>query len=288
VVDELVEATVTEGAQSRHARDLRDAREDAGYGLAPWNPRFDTGMVEARRLFAELLGTFFLVLTGAGSAVVGARTATDMGRAAQVTAPGLMVMALILFMGRVSGAHLNPAVTIGFTARGDFPWRRVPGYVAAQLAGAALACLFLRAVLGRVGMLGATEPGSGISDFQGFLVELVLTIGLMSVILGTASSAQNVGPLAALAVGGYIVVAGLWSSPVTGASMNPARSFGSDLLLGDFSHYAIYVAGPTAGALVAVGIAYTLRGAGDDAGGRRAAQGEDDGSGSTQGGSRRP
>jgi glycerol uptake facilitator-like aquaporin len=207
------------GRASTHG--LRDERGEDPYLPAPWNPRFDAGLVEARRLFAELLGTFFLVLTGAGSAVVGARTATDMGRAAQVAAPGLMVMAIILSMGRVSGAHLNPAVTIGFTARGDFPWRRVPGYIAAQMVGAVLACLFLAEVLGRIGMVGATEPGSGISDLQAFSFELVLTVGLMSVILGTASSAQSVGPLAALAVGGYIALAGLWSSPVTGASMNP-------------------------------------------------------------------
>jgi aquaporin Z len=262
------------GRASTHG--LRDERGEDPYLPAPWNPRFDAGLVEARRLFAELLGTFFLVLTGAGSAVVGARTATDMGRAAQVAAPGLMVMAIILSMGRVSGAHLNPAVTIGFTARGDFPWRRVPGYIAAQMVGAVLACLFLAEVLGRIGMLGATEPGSGISDLQAFSFELVLTVGLMSVILGTASSAQSVGPLAALAVGGYIALAGLWSSPVTGASMNPARSFAPDLLLRDFSHYLVYLAGPIAGALVAVAIAYALRGAGGDEGGRRAAQGNNE------------
>ena len=244
-----------------------------GHVPTPWNPGFDGVIVEGRRLFAELIGTFFLVLVGAGSAVVGVKTHTDMGRAAQVTAPALMVMAIILFMGRVSGAHLNPAVTIGFTARGDFPWRRVPGYIVAQLVGATLACLFLWAVLGKLGMLGATEPGPGISDQQAVLIEFILTVGLMGVILGTASSAQNVGPLAALAVGGYIALAGLWSSPVSGASMNPARSFGPDLAVGDFAHFWVYLAGPVAGALLAVAIAYVLRGPGGDPGGLGAAQG---------------
>ncbi len=240
---------------------------------APWRKEFDAPGVELRRLFSELLGTYFLVIVGAGSAVVGAKVNTDMGRAAQVTAPALMVMAIILFMGRVSGAHLNPAVTLGFYLRGDFPWRRVPGYIVAQLVGATLACLTLWAILGKLGMLGATEPGPGISDWQAMLFELILTVGLFSVISGTASAAQNVGPLSALAVGGYIALAGLWSSPISGASMNPARSFGPDLALGDFSHYWVYVVGPLGGVLIAAGIAYVLRGRGGDVGGVAAAQG---------------
>jgi aquaporin Z len=234
---------------------------------------FDDPQREWRRLFAEALGTFFLVLAGAGAAVVAAKSNGAIGRSAAVTAPGLMVMAIILFMGAVSGAHLNPAVTLAFSARGDFPWRRVPGYVLMQLAGATLACLFLWAVLGKVGSLGATEPGVGIHAWQAMLIELVLTAGLVSVILGTASSAQNVGALSALAVGGYIVLAGLWSSPVSGASMNPARSFGPDLANGDFSNYWVYVVGPVAGAAAAVGIAQILRGRGGDVGGIRAARG---------------
>ena len=105
----------------------------------------------------------------------------------------------------------------------------MPGYIIVQLVGATLACLFLWAVLGKVGDLGATEPGPGIDDWQAMLIELVLTVGLVSTILGTASGAQNVGALSAVAVGGYIILAGLWSSPISGASMNPARSFGPDL-----------------------------------------------------------
>jgi aquaporin Z len=240
---------------------------------APWSKQFDAPSVELRRLFSELFGTFFLVLVGAGSAVVGAKVNTDMGRAAQVTAPGLMVMAIILFMGRISGAHLNPAVTLGFTFRGDFPWRRVPGYVLAQLVGATLACLFLWAVLGKLGMLGATEPGPGISDWQAMLFEFILTVGLFGTISGTASAAQNIGPLSALAVGGYIALAGLWSSPISGASMNPARSFGPDLANWNFAHFWVYLVGPIAGVLVATGIAYILRGRGGDVGGVAAAQG---------------
>jgi len=184
-----------------------------------------------------------------------------------------MVMAIIMFMGAVSGAHLNPAVTLGFAVRRDFPWRRVPGYIIVQLIAATLACLFLWAVLGKLGMLGATEPGPGVSDWHAMLIELALTVGLVSTILGTASRAQNVGALSAIAVGGYIILAGLWSSPISGASMNPARSFGPDLALTDFSHYWVYVAGPIAGALIAVGFAWVLRGSGGDVGGLAAGQG---------------
>jgi aquaporin Z len=123
---------------------------------------------------------------------------------------------------------------------------------------------------------GATEPGAGIPDWKAMLVELVLTVGLVSTILGTASRAQNVGPLSAVGVGGYIVLAGLWSSPISGASMNTARSFGPDLALGRFAHFWVYLAGPLAGALVAVGIAWLLRGPGGDTGGVAAARGSQD------------
>ena len=176
--------------------------------------------------------------------------------AAAVVAPGLMVMAIILFMGGISGAHLNPAVSLAFALRGDFPWKRVPGYIVVQLVAATLACLFLDAVFGNIQHLGATLPGAGYENWQAFLMEIVLTLGLVSVILGTASAAQNVGAIAAIGVGGYIALAGLWAAPVSGVSMNPARSFGPALVSGDFTSYWVYVAGPIAGALIAVGCAY--------------------------------
>ena len=210
--------------------------DELGGIQTPWERRFDDPTREWRRLFSELLGTFLLVLAGAGAGVVNAVSHGAIGRGAAVSAPGLTVMAIILFMGAISGAHLNPAVSIAFAARGDFPWRRVPGYIVVQLVGATLAVLFLDAMFGKVGMLGATVPGAGIDNAQALLMELVLTVGLVSTILGTASRSQNVGPLSAVAVGGYIVLAGLWSSPVTGASMNPARSLAPDLVLGDFTH----------------------------------------------------
>jgi aquaporin Z len=242
-----------------------------------WVRRFEDPSLEWRRLFAETLGTFLLVLAGAGASVVSAASHVAIGRAAAVTAPGLTVLAVILFMGAVSGAHLNPAVSIAFAARGDFPWRRVPGYIVVQLLGATLAVLFLLAVFGRAGSLGATVPGVGIDNLQAAAIELVLTMGLVSTILGTASRAQNLGPISAFGVAAYIVLAGLWSSPVSGASMNPARSFAPDLVLGDFSHFWVYLVGPLAGALLAVAFAHVLRGAGGrDSLASRAAQGDAD------------
>ncbi len=228
---------------------------------------------EWRRLISELVGTFLLVVVGAGGGVIDAYTHGQIARAAAVTAPALMVMAIILFMGAVSGAHLNPAVSIAFALRHDFPWRRVPAYIVVQLIGATAACLLLWAMFGKIGQLGATEPGSGVSTFLAISMEALLTFGLVSTILGTASGAQNVGPMSAIAVGGYITLAGLWSSPISGASMNPARSFGPDAALWDFSHYEVYIIGPLVGAVLAVGVAWLLRGAGGDVSALRAAQG---------------
>jgi aquaporin Z len=193
---------------------------------------------------------------------------------AAVVAPALTVMAIILFMGRISGAHLNPAVSIAFALRRDFPWRRVPGYIIVQLAGATLAALVLHAIIGVSATYGSNYPAAGYSDLAAFWMELILTTGLVSVILGTASGAQNVGIIGAFAVGGYIALAGLWGSPISGASMNPARTFGPDLASTTFTGYWVYIAGPIAGAAIAVVIAFVLRGMGGDKAALGAAQGD--------------
>ena len=226
-----------------------------------------------RRLFSELLGTFFLVLVAAGGGVMGQAFPNTISRTAAVVAPGLMVMAIILFMGKVSGAHLNPAVSIAFALRRDFQWRRVPGYIVVQLAGAGLAAWFLQAVVNVSASYGSNYPAPSYSSFDAFLMETVLTLGLVSVILGTASGAQNLGVFGALGVGGYIALAGLWGSPISGTSMNPARTFGPDLVSADFTAYWVYVIGPLLGAAIAVGIAFVLRGRGGGLAGSAAAQG---------------
>jgi aquaporin Z len=236
--------------------------------------RFDfwDSKYEWRRIFSELLGTFLLVFVAAGGGMVNARLG-GVPAAARVVAPALMVMAVILFMGAVSGAHLNPAVTVSFALRGDFPWRRVPRYVIAQFLGAVLATLLLWALLGKHGPAGLTLPGPGVSTWIAMLWEMVLTVGLVSTILGTASGAQQVGALAAIGVGSYIALAGLFGGPVSGASMNPARSLGPALVLGDWSSWWAYLVGPLAGGVIAVGVAYILRGRGGGEVGTRSAQG---------------
>jgi aquaporin Z len=234
-----------------------------------WDDRY-----EGRRLFSELLGTFFLVLAAVGGGMVNARFGGDaVPSGARVVAPALTVTAVVLFMGTVSGAHLNPVVSVAFALRHDFPWRRVPAYVVAQFAGAVLATLLLWALLGRQGEAGLTLPGAGVPTVTAMLWEAVLTTGLVSVILGTASGAQQIGPLAAIGVGSYIALAGLWGAPVSGASMNPARSLGPALVFGDWTSWWAYLAGPAVGAVVAVGFAHVLRGRGGGSSGRAAAQG---------------
>jgi len=228
---------------------------------------------EWRRLFSEVLGTFFLVLAAAGGGMMGHAFPNTISRTAAVVAPALTVMAIILFMGKISGAHLNPAVSIAFALRRDFQWARVPGYVIAQLAGATLAALFLRGVIKVSATYGSNYPAAGYSHMAAFWMELILTMGLVSVILGTASGAQNIGIFGAFGVGGYIALAGLWGSPISGASMNPARTFGPDLVGSNFTAYWVYIAGPLAGAVLAVGIAYILRGPGGGVSGSGAAQG---------------
>jgi len=234
---------------------------------------FNDPRQEWRRLFSELLGTFFLVLVAAGGGMMGHAFPNTISRTAAVVAPALMVMAIILFMGKVSGAHLNPAVSIAFALRRDFPWWRVPGYVVTQLIGATLAALFLHSVINVSAMYGSNYPAHGYSNMAAFWMELILTMGLVSVILGTASGAQNIGIIGAFGVGGYIALAGLWGSPISGASMNPARTFGPDLVSTTFTGYWVYVAGPIAGAALAVIIAFILRGRGGGKAGSGAAQG---------------
>ncbi len=234
-----------------------------------WDDRY-----EGRRLFSEALGTFFLVLVAVGAGMVNARfggNAVPFG--AQAVAPGLMVAAIILFMGAVSGAHLNPGVSVAFALRGNFPWKRVPFYIVAQLVGAIMATLLLWALIGKHGAAGLTLPGHGISTTTAMVWELVLTVGLVSTILGTASGAQQVGPFAAIGVGSYIALAGLWGAPVSGASMNSARSLGPALVLNDWTSWWAYLVGPVVGAVIAVGIARVLRGRGGGLAGRQAAQG---------------
>jgi aquaporin Z len=214
---------------------------------------------EWRRLFAEMWGTFLLVLTACGGVVV-SKLDPSVSLGLQVAAPGIMVMAAIYFMGTVSGAHLNPGVTFAFALRSHFPWKKVPTYILAQLAGGIIAALFLKRMFGDVGDVGATVPKLNLTPVQAMLIEIILTTGLVNTILGTASGARNIGHNAAIAIGGYIVLAGFWGGPLTGASMNTVRSLAPDIVRGNFQTSWIYICGPFIGAIIAVGFEWILKG----------------------------
>ena len=230
---------------------------------------------EGRRLFAELWGTFLLVLVAAGADIASLKSGGALPRPIAAAAPGVMVMVAIYFMGAVSGAHINPAVTLAFALRRNFPWRRVPGYLIAQFAGALLAVALLRALFGTVADLGATMPKQGVTEAQALVLEIVLTAGLVNAILGTASGARNIGTNAGIAIGGYVALAGLWASTFTGASMNPARSLGPDVMRGELGTLWIYIVGPLIGAAIGVGFEWILKGP-PTPHGAKAAQGEED------------
>ena len=233
---------------------------------------FDNPRLEYRRLFSEMWGTFLLVVVAAGGGVIGAQAyGGDLTLAMKALAPGMMVMGIIFFMGTISGAHLNPAVTLAFAVRGNFPWLRVPGYILAQFAGAVIACLFLQWTFGDI-MAGATLPADGVSTGTAAGMEALLTLGLVSVILGTATGARNIGIAGAIAVGSYIGLVSVWGAPVSGASMNPMRSFAPALVGWDFTSYWAYLVGPLVGAMIAVVFEWILRGA-PTKGGAAAAQG---------------
>ena len=234
---------------------------------------FDDPKQEWRRLVSEAVGTFFLVLVAAGAPMVGAKYPNTVTMTAAVVAPALMVMAIIMFMGKVGGAHLNPGVSIAFALRGDFPWHRVPGYIVVQFAAAIAAAATLQWLVGVSAAIGGSSPGASTSEITAFATEALLTFGLVSVILGTASGAQNVGVAAAIGVGGYIALAGLWAAPLSGASMNAARTLGPNLVGADLHAIWVYLTGPLLGAIAAVGLAYLLRGHGGGRSGSKAAQG---------------
>lgn len=210
-----------------------------------------------RELLAELLGTFVLVFAGTGAIVVNQATGA-LGHAGVALTFGLVVMALIYTMGDLSGAHLNPAVTIGFAASGRFPWARVPGYIIAQVVGALAASAFLRALFPDGGNLGSTNPAG--PQLQSFCLEVFLTWFLMIAILNVSCGAKEKGITAGIAIGGIIGLEALFAGPICGASMNPARSLAPALVSQEMTHLWIYLAAPVIGALLAVPTFWLLRG----------------------------
>jgi MIP family channel proteins len=205
-----------------------------------------------RSLTAEAIGTFMLVFAGCGAIMVDAKTGA-LGHIGVAFSFGLVIMAGIYAVGHISGAHFNPAVTLGFVLGRHFPPGRALGYWGAQLIGAVVAAAVLRGSLGDVGHVGATFPSG--SDAQSFLWELVMTAFLMFVIMAVATDTRAAGEAAAIAIGGTIGLEALFGGPISGASMNPARSLGPGLVAGDLHSVWIYIVAPLAGAMVG-GLAY--------------------------------
>ena len=199
---------------------------------------------------AELLGTFTMVFAGTGAIVVNHVSGGAITHAGVAITWGLVVMAMIYAVGDVSGAHFNPAVTCGFWLSGRFPGRCVGPYVVAQIAGALLASVALRAIFGNMAALGASLPAG--SDVQSFTLEFVLTAILMFVILNVSTGPKEVGVMAGIAVGGVIGLEAMFAGPISGASMNPARSLAPALVSGELRSLWVYLTAPVIGAAIAV------------------------------------
>jgi len=210
----------------------------------------------ARRAVAEGLAAFALVFAGCGAIVANAHSPGDLGVVGIALVFGLVIMVMVYATGHLSGAHINPAVTLAFTVTRHFPARDAVVYIAAQLAGATAGAFLLLAIwTDQPANLGATLPTVGTGS--ALVYETVLTAVLMFVIMAVATDTRAVGAAAAIAIGGTVGLDALFGGPVTGASMNPARSFGPALATGEWNSFWIYVVGPVVGAAIGA-MAYQL------------------------------
>ena len=203
-----------------------------------------------KRLFAEFLGTFILVFAGTGAIVINQTTGGVIGHAGIALVFGLVVLAMIYTFGDVSGAHLNPAVTIGFAVAGRFPLKEIPGYITSQLGGAFAASGLLKILFPASATLGATLPAGTVT--QSFILEIILTAILMLVILSVSTGAKEKGVTAGIAIGAMITLEAMFAGPICGASMNPARSLAPAIISGNLQHLWLYPAATILGAIIAV------------------------------------
>jgi MIP family channel proteins len=232
--------------------------------------RFEEDTLKSRplwiRLIIEFAGTFLLVTVAAGAGVINHYAGGNpISRTAAVIAPGALVMALIYAWGPLSGLHINPVVTAAFYGRGVFPRAWVLPYWAVQFAGAVAAALFLQGMFSHVdagGNYPISKPGG---DWRAFVMEIVLTAILVSVILHTATGSRSIGHNAAIAVGATVALLGLFASPISGSSMNPARTLGPDIVAVNFTGWWVYVGGDLIGAAIAVALIGLVRGLPDKA-----------------------
>ena len=210
-----------------------------------------------KRLFAEFLGTFILVFAGTGAIVTDHATGGTLGHVGVSLVFGLVVLAMIHTFGDVSGAHLNPAVTVGFAVAGRFSWKDVPGYATAQLAGAFMASLMVKLLISNTSSLGATLPAGSV--IQSFILEVILTAILMLVILSVSTGSKEKGITAGIAIGAVIALEALFAGPISGASMNPARSLAPAIVSGNFQNLWLYPLATILGSIIAVPLCIATR-----------------------------
>lgn len=203
-----------------------------------------------KRYIAELIGTFALVFCGTGAIVINEFTGGVVSHPGVAITFGLIVMAMIYAFGDISGAHINPAVTIAFAFAKKFAWQEVPKYIISQLIGAIAASALLLFLFPENELLGTTLPQ--LSVLKVFIFEVILTFFLMLVIINVSTGAKEIGIIAGIAIGGVVLLEALFAGPITGASMNPARSIAPALISGHLEHLWIYIVAPIVGALLAV------------------------------------
>ncbi len=201
----------------------------------------------SRKVGAEMIGTFALVFAGCGAIMINEISGGVITHVGVGLTFGLIIMVMIYATGHVCGAHFNPAVTIAFASSGRFPWREVPYYVAGQVLAALLASAMLYALFGPVAGIGSTVPAG--APAQAFVLEVVLTFFLMFVIMSVATDSRAVGQMAGSAIGGTVALCAIFGGPISGASMNPARSLGPALVASDLASVWIYIAAPIIGAI---------------------------------------
>ena len=213
-----------------------------------------------KKYFAESIGTFALVFCGTGAIIINQESSGVVTHPGIACTFGLIVMVMIYALGPISGAHLNPAVTIGFTVAKRFPAKQIFPYVLSQAVGALLASLILRQLFGNNELLGSTIPSG--SDLQSFILEIILTFFLMLVIIHVATGSKEQGMFAGLAIGATVLLEAMFAGPICGASMNPIRSIAPALVSGHFEHLWVYILAPVIGAILAV-LAWNVLGKGE-------------------------
>jgi aquaporin NIP len=212
-----------------------------------------------RKLLAEVIGTFTMVFCGCGAMTIDEITNGSVSHVGVAITWGLIVMAMIYAFGEISGAHFNPAVTLGFASAKKFNWKNVPSYITAQFVGAILAIIVLWVLFPESQSFGHTYPAEGFAPYKAFILEFFLTFFLMMVIINVSTGSKEIGTMAAIAVGSVILLEAMFAGPMTKASMNPIRSLAPALISGNMSHLWLYIIAPIVGAQLAIVCYYLLK-----------------------------